>query len=737
MSDTNKTHPRRAIGTIIPVIMMLSVASMLGVVGLSFYNSKMVPIQQLVSFSLANDTNKLDEKLMIENAVYHSNTQSFNVTLTNVGYIPISITQLQIQGQTVVFGSNQSGSSSTFSSNSPTIDNTVTNTNSGGRHGSSTMTVTLSTSNTNDVIMIIVGNCDSGKSVNFITDSAGLTYHRRTTYNNIGNGDDVEVWYAISSNKLSSDQITVKMTSKPGWPWGVVAYGVSGANTNSPFDGSDTTASSDPTGNGNNPSSLATVSRSANAGDLLIGALVEDQNSQAPTAYSGMTMIGSALYSGGGGGAGDSESISTSGTYTIGFNLAQADSWGVIATAIQPAQSSGGAQASQSSVQPNCLILPGQSCTISTTYHCFTDPVSISVTTGRGNTMSTTAVPNDPWYSSQWQFRKSITINYARVSSTLYNFTALVSITDQNLKASAQSNGNDILFTSCDKMTKLNHEIEGYASSTGTLTAWVKIPALYNSSSDIIYMYYGNSVSGNQQNPQGSWDSNYTGVWHMNQVPTNPNPSMKDSTSNQNHLSASNFVLTDQIPGQINGSLSFGGNSRYLSNTSPPNNMPLVQGQQTGSVWFKITSNPSGVYDIYTLEDGHGAGVQVGFRDSSHMNIWKYGGSALVTISLPTVNQWHYAVYTWDGTTHRLYIDGQLAGTSTGSPENSQTTSFYVGTYDCGGCENYVGQLDEIRYSNIARSAAWISTEYNNQAYQSSFITVGPQQGYLDPRAVK
>ena len=86
------------------------------------------------------------------------------------------------------------------------------------------------------------------------------------------------------------------------------------------------------------------------------------------------------------------------------------------------------------------------------------------------------------WYGSEWSGRKQITINHGQVSgsSHLTNFPVLVSLpSDGNLQASAQSNGNDILFTAGGyAVTKLNHEIETYVSSTGQLAAWVQIPAL-------------------------------------------------------------------------------------------------------------------------------------------------------------------------------------------------------------------------------------------------------------------
>ena len=100
------------------------------------------------------------------------------------------------------------------------------------------------------------------------------------------------------------------------------------------------------------------------------------------------------------------------------------------------------------------------------------------------------------WYNISWPYRQNITINKAYVNGTgvtLTNFPVLVSITDTYLTSSqVQSNGNDILFTASDGVTKLPHEIENFTQGTGTLVAWVNVPSVTNSTNTTIYMYYGN-----------------------------------------------------------------------------------------------------------------------------------------------------------------------------------------------------------------------------------------------------
>jgi len=93
-----------------------------------------------------------------------------------------------------------------------------------------------------------------------------------------------------------------------------------------------------------------------------------------------------------------------------------------------------------------------------------------------------------------------------------------------------------------------------------------------------------------------------------------------------------------------------------------------------------------------------------------------------------------------------VYLNGAVyAGpaSATNAPYNSTAklniggTKFY--TLDCwGGGTGWVGEefnglIDEVRVSNIARSADWIATEYNNQYTPSAFYSFGseesPEQG--------
>ena len=68
-------------------------------------------------------------------------------------------------------------------------------------------------------------------------------------------------------------------------------------------------------------------------------------------------------------------------------------------------------------------------------------------------------------------------------------------------------------------------------------------------------------------------------------------------------------------------------------------------------------------------------------------------------------------MYTWDGTTNSLSIDGGTPGASTTAHQTATPTSAYLATYD-GGSEPYDGSIDEVRVYNAVLTTAQIARLY-------------------------
>ncbi len=91
--------------------------------------------------------------------------------------------------------------------------------------------VTLTTANANDVIILDI--VQNGTTVSSVSDTADLVWHQRAV---AGSGSDtIYEYYAIAPNALSADAITVNFAGTASYV-DLNAFGISGANTSSPFD---------------------------------------------------------------------------------------------------------------------------------------------------------------------------------------------------------------------------------------------------------------------------------------------------------------------------------------------------------------------------------------------------------------------------------------------------------------------------------------------------------------------
>ena len=255
-------------------------------------------------------------------------------------------------------------------------------------------------------------------------------------------------------------------------------------------------------------------------------------------------------------------------------------------------------------------------------------------------------------------------------------------------------------------------------------------------------MFYGNSsVTTDQSNKNGVWDSNYKGVWHFNQTPSGSGSEL-DSTSDGYNGTPASSGITLSSDGIAGSSLEFdgvsNGNGVTLS-SSVPGGPPL-----TVSIWIKtnglnataqsaIVQKLSWATTGWSMADNGQYSSQVFFESLPNY-------STQVAFSRASVNDgnWHYLVGTIDSSRHLdFYLDGSLYGTVTPSSIATDTSDpMTVGGF---GGSSGGGLLTETRISNAVRSADWIATEYNNQSSPSTFYSIDSadwSNGYSFSRAI-
>jgi hypothetical protein len=342
------------------------------------------------------------------------------------------------------------------------------------------------------------------------------------------------------------------------------------------------------------------------------------------------------------------------------------------------------------------------------------------------------------WYNDNWLYRKKINIDNTRVSGTSNhsNFPVLISITDQDLAKKAQSDGDDILFTDTSG-NKLDHEIESYDSTTGTLVTWVEISTLYYNQDTPLLMYYGNSSASNQENATGTWDeegnNNYVGVWHLKEDPSGAAPQMYNSVGNGGSATSSGaMTISDQVAGKINGSLDFDSQDDFLSSTTPDH----YSHTYTATAWFKTTDTADG--QVLDAEE-------IGSKAPLHLHVNNGVVTAAIrddvgstTISVDsgsdTYNDggWHRAVVIRTGddngsVTVQLIVDDQDYSTDSNTLDTTNTDGLFIigkRLRDAASSRYFEGQIDEVQLSNTNRSTDWLATEYNNQSSPSTFYSL-------------
>ena len=141
--------------------------------------------------------------------------------------------------------------------------------------------------------------------------------------------------------------------------------------------------------------------------------------------------------------------------------------------------------------------------------------------------------------------------------------------------------------------------------------------------------------------------------------------------------------------------------------------------------WIRASALNADFVD-WGVEGGTGAKVQM--RVISPPRIYVDGNFASVTgaTTLDTT-QWHQVVHTYTGGVARLYVDGQLDGSANVTMNLPNPARMWIGGWY--NSYSYLGDIDEVRISKVARAANWIKLEYENQKPFQTLVGTLVQSG--------
>ncbi|HKD08435.1 MAG TPA: LamG domain-containing protein [Bryobacteraceae bacterium] len=331
-----------------------------------------------------------------------------------------------------------------------------------------------------------------------------------------------------------------------------------------------------------------------------------------------------------------------------------------------------------------------------------------------------------PCIAGGFGYNLQITTIPAKVSGSSVKYPLLVRGTFPTLRTVANgghvrnANGFDIAFgTDAACAVALPFLREYWNPSTGDLVAFVTLSSISSSAASALFLCYGNaSVSSDPQTPAAVWDGAFQGRWGF---PDGSTLSAKDSTSNGLDGTISNATAT---AGVIDGGALLNGSNAWMdmgvSSALDPVSAFTVE------AWFNPAASwtlPDGAV-VGKIDNAAQNGYMIWYTASGNLYIF-FNGSATYVGTFAS-GSWYHLALTWDGATYTMYVNGSPARTlGSAVAPHSAGQHFRIGEYS--GSRLAAGVVDEVRYSNICRSAGWIMTEYANYSSPSSFYTVSAE----------
>jgi len=338
------------------------------------------------------------------------------------------------------------------------------------------------------------------------------------------------------------------------------------------------------------------------------------------------------------------------------------------------------------------------------------------------------------WLSG-WAKRIKVTVSNTNIDSDLTHFPLLLTLgasvgtgSDDTTcvfdELTSDNNRKKIAVTKDDGTTQCYVEIEKWDDANEKAVLWVSKSDLVLSSTGTtdLYLYYDSSHADNTTyvgdigDRTEVWDSNFKGVWHLAEDPSGTAPQETDSTSNNNDgTSGGSMTSGDLVAAKIGDGLDFDGSDDRIMKTSPTGGntqnftveawVKADTSTQNRCVFNHVIDNGSTSYVMYVLDNDYFYG--------------QIGGSGYTTNLSISLATYYYLAFSYDGTTMRFRANGNTDShaLTTTVPDGD---SFVIGNnYRVSpptSNSEFDGIIDEVRISNIARSAAWIKATYYAQS---------------------
>ena len=285
------------------------------------------------------------------------------------------------------------------------------------------------------------------------------------------------------------------------------------------------------------------------------------------------------------------------------------------------------------------------------------------------------------------------------------DFPVLVRLNEDFFDLSkAKADGADLRF-STKNGAPLAYEIEEWDTVKGNASIWVRIPAIQGSARQEIKLHWGKADAASESSGKAVFNESngYLSVFHLGDVLTDEVGSVE--TKN---------VGTTVTPGRI-------GQARHLAGKQgifcgeKIENYPVGSSPHSTEAWLHAEKS-NGRALAWGNEHGQGK-VVMHFMSPPHVKMECYfSGADVASVGRLPMNEWIHIMHTYEKGDSRIYVNGELSNTSK-TPNSPLAIKTPARLYIGGWYNNYdfVGDLDEVRISKVARSADWVKLQFENQ----------------------
>ncbi|MFT4309545.1 MAG: LamG-like jellyroll fold domain-containing protein [Candidatus Woesearchaeota archaeon] len=228
------------------------------------------------------------------------------------------------------------------------------------------------------------------------------------------------------------------------------------------------------------------------------------------------------------------------------------------------------------------------------------------------------------------------------------------------------------------------------------------------------YVYVNvSSTDSNHHYTMLDWDNSLVGWWRFE---SNNGTHTFDDSGNDNHGNIIGATQTEA--GMFGRGMEFDGDGNYVNTDSI-----LIPSEDnwTLSTWINVPQNPMLVHG--TIFSQHNSGMFYAYTTfgsaDGHLRFNGVDGTTEILVGSDIRGTgWRHLVLLRDGSSFRLYLDGNLdsTGSSTGSVNTAQ--NFRLGHGEAGGLRWFDGIIDEVIIMNRALSLEEIQALYSATASQ-------------------